>query len=102
DGAEDREHGVAGLSRAGKSMVEAAAARAGRRDEQTVERGATALVRIEAVAHELAQEASALRVAKGDTTAHQRRVLAQRRDGRAMFEVRRKVAHGCEPEHGHR
>ena len=78
---QDRQHGVAGLSRACKPVIEAAATGAGRRDHQAVECRAAALVLVEAVAHELAEEAPALRVTESDDALHQRRVVAQRRGG---------------------
>src|SRR5215510_5506324 len=82
-------------------MIEAAAARAGRRDQQTIEGRTTTLVLVEAVAHELSQEARALRVAEPDHTTHDDRVLAQRCDRPAELHVRRKVAHGHEAEASH-
>ena len=69
DRPQHREHRVAGHARHRKAMVEAAAARPGRRDHQRIECRPAALVAVEAVANELAQEASALRVAVADRSA---------------------------------
>ena len=81
-------------------MIEAAAAGARRRDHQAIECRTAALVLIEAVAHELAEEASALRVAEADDATHQRRVLAQRRRAASELEIGREIAHGRETESG--
>ncbi len=62
-----------------ETVVEAAAAGAGRCDSQAVECRAAAFVGVEAVAHELAQEPPALRTAEPDHAAQRRRRLAQRR-----------------------
>ena len=55
DRAQHRQHGVAGLLRHREAVIEAADAGAGRRDHQAVEHRPAALVRVEAVADELAQ-----------------------------------------------
>src|SRR5688500_4777625 len=81
-------------------MVEAAAAGSRGRDHQPVERRAAALVLIEAVAHELAQEACALRVSEADDTLHRRCVLAQRGGRASMLQVGGEVAHGRESQPG--
>ena len=60
DRPKDRQHGIARLSGARKAMVEAASAGSGGGDHQTLEGGATSLVLVEAVTHELTQEAPAL------------------------------------------
>ena len=51
-------------------MIEAAAPGAGGCDHQPLERDAAALVLVEAVTHELSQEAAALRVAEADDASH--------------------------------
>jgi hypothetical protein len=65
-------------------MVEAAAARAGRRDHQRVECRPAALVAVEAVADEFAQEAAALRVTVADDPLERRRRFAQGGAGGAV------------------
>ena len=88
------EHGIAGLAGHREAMIEAAAAGAGRRDHQPVERGTAALVGVEPVANELAKEAAALRIAVADHPLQRRRHLAQRRALRPVFQIRREVTDG--------
>ena len=83
-----------------KAMVEAAAAGARRRDHQRIERGPAALVGVEAVANELAQEASALRVAVADDPLERGRRFAKRGIGCAVPEIRGEVANRRQAETG--
>src|SRR6185503_15276032 len=84
-------------------MIASAGAGGGRGDHQPVERRPAALVLVEAVAHELAQQASALRVAEAHHAAQERRAFPQRLHATgAELQVRREVADGREPEARHR
>src|SRR6185369_2436682 len=96
DWAKNGEYRVARLTRAGEAVIEAAAAGSGGCDHQPIERRTSALVLVEAVAHELAQKSPTLRITESDHATHQRRVLSQGRHGASMFEVRREVAYGGE------
>src|SRR5262249_47660483 len=79
-----------------------AAARTGRRDHERVERGAAALVGIEAVSNELAQESATLGVAIPDGPPQRARRLAQLRMVRAVLQVRREIANRCQSKTGDR
>ncbi len=96
--AQDRQDRVARLARHRKSMIEAAAAGAGRGDHQAVERLPAPLVLVESVADELPQESGALRIPESDHALGERGSREKRAVGTAIFQVRREVAHGGQSE----
>jgi hypothetical protein len=79
-------------------MIEAAAAGTRRGDHQAIERRSSALIRVEAVPDEFAEEAAALRIPIADHAPQRSRRFAQRRPVGSELQIRREVANGGEPE----